>query len=210
MKKEENENKIKENFSLAFRNHEDKNYTVAENFYKKVLELDTNHFATIYLLGSLSVRNNNYSQAKTDEANTFYNLGVVNTELGDFTKAITYYEKALSLRTNHANTYNNLGLVLSKLGDYKKAISFYEKAIKLEVNHANAYNNLGLAFKNLNDLNNAKNYYEKALSLEPNEKKFNSNYGELLLSLNHHKKGLEHIKIGSGFINFTQENFEII
>ena len=38
----------------------------------------------------------------------------------------------------------------------------------------------------------------------------NSNYGDLLLSLNRHKKGLEHIKIGSGFINFTQENFEII
>ena len=99
---------------------------------------------------------------------------------------------------------------MSKLGDYKKAISFYEKAIKLEVNHALAYNNLGVAFKNLNDLEKAKHYYEKALSLEPNDKKFNSNYGDLLLSLNRHKKGLEHIKIGSGFINFTQENFEII
>ena len=69
---------------------------------------------------------------------------------------------------------------------------------------------MGIAFKNLNNLNEAKNYYEKALSLDPNDRKFNSNYGELLLSLDCHEKGLEYIKKGSGFINFTRENFEII
>ena len=54
------------------------------------------------------------------------------------------------------------------------------------------------------------NYYEKVLILDPNSAKYNSNYGELLLSLNQHKKGLAYIKKGSGCINFTKENFQII
>ena len=64
MKKEENELKIKENFSLAFKNHKDKNYTVAKNYYNKVLEINPNHFESIFLLGSLSVQNNNFNLAK--------------------------------------------------------------------------------------------------------------------------------------------------
>ena len=59
MKKEENELKIKENFSLAFKNHKDKNYNLAKNYYNKVLEINPNHFESIFLLGSLSVQNNN-------------------------------------------------------------------------------------------------------------------------------------------------------
>ena len=65
-------------------------------------------------------------------------------------------------------------------------------------------------FKQSGELQKAKNYYEKALTLESTSQKYNFNYGELLLALNQHKKGLEYIKKGSGCINFTKENFEII
>ena len=64
-------------------------------------------------------------------------------------------------------------------------------------------------FKQSGELQKAISYYEKALILDPSNEKYNFNYGELLLALNQHVKGLEYIKKGSGYINFTQENFKI-
>ena len=94
--------------------------------------------------------------------------------------------------------------------EFKHFFPHCKKALAIQSNHPNALNNLGLAFKQLGETKIAKDYYEKALSLEPNNEKFNSNYGELLLSLDQHEKGLNHIKKGSGFINFSQNSFEII
>ena len=62
-----------------------------------------------------------------DEANTFYNLGVVNTELGDFTKAITYYEKALSEASD--NTFIK-PLLLMKSGNIALELNKKSKARK--------------------------------------------------------------------------------
>ena len=62
--KKENEIKIQEIFSLAFKNHKEKNYIVAKNFYNKVLQINPNHFESIFLLGSLAMQNNNLTQSK--------------------------------------------------------------------------------------------------------------------------------------------------
>jgi len=43
---------IKETFALAFKNHQNKNYQVAENLYKQILKVNPNHFESIFYLGS--------------------------------------------------------------------------------------------------------------------------------------------------------------
>ena len=56
--------------------------------------------------------------------------------MGDYKKAIGYFEKALEsgLKTygekhpDVAIRWNNLGAAWKELGDYKKAIGYYEKA----------------------------------------------------------------------------------
>ena len=55
--------------------------------------------------------------------------------LGDYRKAIDYYEKALAIaeeigdKQGKGNRLGNLGLAYSNLGDYRKAIDYYERAI---------------------------------------------------------------------------------
>ena len=56
----------------------------------------------------------------------------------------------------------------------------------------------------------AKKYLEKSLNLDSNKEKTCESYGELLLKLNQHNKALMYLKKGTGFIRFTQKNFEII
>ena len=47
-------------------------------------------------------------------------------------------------------------------------------------------------------------------NLNRNKKKTYEDYGNILLKLNQHYKALEYIKKGTGFIKFTQKDFEII
>ena len=59
--------------------------------------------------------------------------------MGEYLKALSYYEKALEIRQktlppNHpdlAISYNNIGSVYDKMGEYSKALSSYEKALEI-------------------------------------------------------------------------------
>merc|ERR1711991_325923 len=106
-------------------------------------------------------------------AQTYNNLGIVYKSLGEYEKAITYFDKDLQitkdkLGENHvdvAASYNNLGNVYKSLGEYQKAITYYDKALQkykdqLGENHvdvAMSYNNLGIVYKSLGE-------YEKAIT----------------------------------------------
>ncbi|CAF1133699.1 unnamed protein product [Rotaria sp. Silwood1] len=64
--------------------------------------------------------------------NFYYQLGMIKIELGDYTGAISYfqksiqvYEKKSAINDPHlAASYTNLGLVYANLGEYSKAISW--------------------------------------------------------------------------------------
>ena len=53
-------------------------------------------------------------------------------------------------------------------------------------------------------------FLEKILTLNPNNLEVEHGYGVLLLKLNQHSKGLNHIRKGTGFIRFTSESYKII
>ena len=118
--------------------------------------------------------------------------------------------KAIQINPNYADAHYNLGIVHKKLGEYEKAIACYEKAIQIKPDYAVVYNNLATILGELNNMPKAKKYYEKALDLNPNIKEAYLGYGNILLKLNQHKKGLDNIRKGSGFIRFSQKNFTII
>ena len=112
------------------------------------------------------------------------NLGTSHYSLGDYSKAIEYYEKALEIRINTlgenhpdiAGSYNNLGIAYRSLGDYGKAIEYHEKALEIGINTlgenhpdiAGSYNSLGIAYHKLGDYGKAIEYYEKALEIRIN------------------------------------------
>ena len=74
-----------------------------------------------------------------DNSSAINKLGSAWKSLGEYKKAIDYFEKALKIDLkaydeNHpkvATYYNNLGAAWKSLGEYKKAIDYYEKALKI-------------------------------------------------------------------------------
>ena len=59
--------------------------------------------------------------------------------MGEYSKALSYYEQALetlqkTLPANHpslATSYNNIGVVYKNMGEHSKALSYFERALDI-------------------------------------------------------------------------------
>ncbi|CAF1340195.1 unnamed protein product [Adineta steineri] len=114
-----------------------------------------------------------------DKASIYNQLGMIKYDQGEYSEALTYYEKSLAmdqktLPSNHlnlANTNNNIGNAYNSMGDYLKALSSHEKALairqqSLPSNHPDlgtSYNNIGSVYYSMSDYPEALSSYEKAL-----------------------------------------------
>jgi tetratricopeptide (TPR) repeat protein len=105
------------------------------------------------------------------------NFGLVHYSQGNYSKALDYYSRALSLNEEindkiilSANLVN-IGLVYNAQGDYSKALDYYLRASKLheelnlKSNEAMNLMNIGNVYYAQGDLSKALDYYFKSLKL---------------------------------------------
>jgi tetratricopeptide (TPR) repeat protein len=119
-------------------------------------------------------------QLAPDRTDYLSNLADLAHTLGEYEKAVEYYEQALA---SYLNTYeenhpgvaisrNNLGATWDSLGKYKKAIGYYEQALASDLktygeDHPDVAidrNNLGMAWLALGEYKKAIVYLEQALA----------------------------------------------
>lgn len=120
---------------------------------------------------------NEHPEALEGIADTLNTVGNIYIHLGDYAKALDYYQNALKIyeqSTNEnglATSYNNIGLVFFKLGDHKKALDYYERSLKLREAsddiHAQALtlNNIGEVYRTTKEYEKALSYYSRSLKL---------------------------------------------
>lgn len=67
----------------------------------------------------------------------YNNLGVIFNEMGEYDKALFYYNEALDYQKKikgendlKENLYNNIGLVYQNMDEYEKAIQYFQEALK--------------------------------------------------------------------------------
>jgi|YNPMSStandDraft_2_1061718.scaffolds.fasta_scaffold00007_10 tetratricopeptide (TPR) repeat protein len=70
-------------------------------------------------------------------------IGYIYDYIGNYYKAIEYFEKVLKAGFESTQTYNALGALYYKIGEVKKAISYVKKALSINRNNYNAMNTLG-------------------------------------------------------------------
>jgi len=119
----------------------------------------------------------------------YNNLGALNRKRGDWTDAINYYKKALSIFENSSSligklpTVNhNLGRLYFKLKSYEVAHSHFNKGINtlkfiedkeaFRFTKAALYTSIGLNYLYLNDTTNSKKYLNQVLEIQ---QRLNSN-----------------------------------
>ena len=106
------------------------------------------------------------------------NRGIACHRLGEFEKAIEFYQQALSImkevgnKDSEGTVYMNLGCAYGSLGDFKTAIKFQQQALSImkEVGNKDAegtvYMNLGCDYDSLGDFNTAIEFHQQALSIK--------------------------------------------
>ncbi len=81
-------------------------------------------------------------------------------------KAITHFEKSISIYPTYADAFGEMGLAYFYKGDQDKALSYYTKAAELQPD-AKVWSNMGMIFFNKGNMPEAQRVYEKAVSLDP-------------------------------------------
>ncbi len=183
-----------EYFVLGYRAGNENNYPLAEEYYRKSIELNPDYADAYNNLGILIKKD----EKRFDEAETNYrkaielnpnyavaysNLGVLLAEDENRREeAEQAYNKAIELNPTLAEAYSNLGILLAKDENRREeAEQAYNKAIELNPNYANAYSNLGvLLAKDENRTEEAEQAYNKAIELNPTLAEAYSNLGNLL------------------------------
>ena len=124
----------------------------------------------------------NYARTDSLKATSYNNIGFVYSEQGDYSRALSCYEKALQIQLqiygrqhpSVATIYNNMGGMYIDQGDYDQALACYKKALSIQLQvygeqHAAvamSYNNIGGVYDNLGNYSQSLSYYEKALSIQ--------------------------------------------
>lgn len=104
-----------------------------------------------------------YLQAIEQEENvadSYCNLGIIESNNGNHTRAFDYFSRALRQDERHFETHYNLANLYFELDDLKLAQLHYELAIIIEPDFPNSYFNLALVFSIKRETGAAKKYFQ--------------------------------------------------
>ena len=173
--------------------HQQNNLDEARKIYVSLLNTHPNNFDLLFLLGTVNLQLNNFSESTIrlkraisingSVPEAYFNLGLAYEKLGKFQESIANYEHATQLQPNYIEAYVNRGNLLQALRRYQEALDSYDKAISLNPNHAESYNNRGNALQALLKTDEALISYDKAISLNPNHAESYNNRGNALQAL---------------------------
>ena len=187
-------NEISSLIQLAFSHHNKGEIPQAQALYEKILQIQSEHFDALQLLGAIVAQTPDKEKAlelishalEIDQSNpvVFNNHGNVLNELKRYDEAIQAYQRAISIRPDYTLAHFNLAGVYKTLKQFDQALALYNQVIKLDPDYIDAYVNRGSVLKELNQLEKALEDYDRSISLKPGQPLFHSNKGAALHGLN--------------------------
>lgn len=185
-----------------------KNFSLAEDNLKKILDIDENNLKALFILGSVFIQTeqldsaidylNKVNNIDPNIANVHNNLGIVYIKLKKFQDAKKFFNKTLEINPSHLDAYNSLGIVHAELGDLNQALFNVKKVLELNSNFVSAHNNLGLIYKKFEHFNEAETSFKKAIEIDL--KFIESHYNLMEL----YEKGNQNDKLESIVNNFEK------
>lgn len=119
-------------------------------------------------------------QSAPDHADTLHLLGVISTQQGNPSLAITLIDKAISINPSEPMFHSNLGNALEEQGKLAEAAIAYRQALRLNPDFADACYNLGILLGKQGELDEAIACYRRVLSLNPDFAGAHNNLGNVL------------------------------
>lgn len=108
-------------------------------------------------------------EARKDDANVLYDLGIAYSELGRYEDAVMRLKMCVALEPSHSNAWVGIGVAYTRLKRAKDAKEALNKAIELDPANGYAHRNLGAVLGNENDYEGALPHFREALHQLPDD-----------------------------------------
>jgi len=166
-------------YFTGMRHDVDKNYDRALPNFEYATLLDPYNGRILHALGTTYYNLKMFDKAEEllqrtkkyiIDANTFYNLGLIYSQVSLYRKAEEEFKLAVYLNPKFKKGYHYLGLLYFQQKDYDKAIEQWKKILEIEPNFPNKYivlNNLGIVYQKKQMPDKALEYFLQALQLAP-------------------------------------------
>lgn len=135
--------------------------------------------------------------SKVEDETIWFNKGYSLAQMREFSKAITCYEKAISIEPEYYRAYNNLGVIHSKVGNYQEALKAYGKAKNTKEKGVKLFFNLGLYYIKNHQIDKSIKYFMMAIRKDEDHFKSHAYLAkcyrirkEMIKSRDHIKKAL--------------------
>ena len=199
-KQEQKKLSVDQVFKLGSQHHLAGRLSEAENCYKKLLEVDANHYGAWNQLGLIAYQKNNFNAAiefigkaltiDPNFAQAHNNMGNVLMAQEKREEAVASYQRAIANKPDYAEAYFNQGNALSKLGKLDAAVNSFQQAITNNPNYVKAYNNLGNTLKSQGKLEEAAIHFKHVLTLNPGLAEGHNNLGIIFHSRGENDKAI--------------------
>jgi len=163
----------------GMRHNVDGNYSEALSCFEQAVLLYPYNGRILHALGTTYYNLGNLSKAEEVlqrttryriDPNTFYNLGLVYSQAGLFSKAEEEFKYAIYLMPKFTKVYYDLGYLYFSQEKYDDTIEQWNKILEIEPNFPNKYivlNNLGIVYQKKQMPDKALEYFLQALQLAP-------------------------------------------
>ncbi len=156
------------------------NFSKAESFYQKCLNMQPDSFGVYQNLMDLYVYCESFTKAEnlyTSIKEKFQSdslLGLLSSTLAnaystskEYKKALQFYQKILAKDTNDTYSYYQMCDIYEKMGDYDNAVKGYNRLLKKDPGYTQAYVQLGrIYYDKLHEEGKAKKYFNTAYEKE--------------------------------------------
>lgn len=188
-------------FSRAIAQQQAGELDAAQAAYEQVLAAFPQYPHAPHLLGVIVSQRGQWFLARrlietsllshANDADALSNLGWVLFNLGEFARAVTRCDQAISLNPAHARALLTRGMALRFSGRFEEAIASFERALALNPNMAEALNYRGQSLHALGRFEEALRSYDQALQLHPQYADVYNNRGASLTLLDRHDEAAQ-------------------
>jgi protein O-GlcNAc transferase len=171
------ENNVQANYACALASYQFNRLTEAEQFLRRVIQLQPHFYPAFNTLGiTLRAAGNNTEgiaalehalAIKPDYAEAQFNLALAFADISERTKAINLYRRVLTLKPDFTPALTNLGNLLRAENEFDEAFLLLQKAQKNSPGSASAEINMALVLTDLGRYPEAIAAGERAAKLEP-------------------------------------------
>jgi tetratricopeptide (TPR) repeat protein len=126
-----------------------------------------------------------------DDAAAYRLLGILAADQGEYTTAVSYYERALDSDPYDAESVNSWGLVHSYQRDHAAAIERFESAARLDPHDPEAFRNWGIELSEMGDHDGAIAKFMQAIALDPTDSRAFNDWGIALQDKGDHEGAIE-------------------